>query len=75
MREINQKIFNVPKQGNISDAGIHAEGDTTAGKKSIQVSATKGHQEIIEFLLSKGVSFDDRTRDDWTPLRYVAADL
>lgn len=42
------------------------------GRKPIHCAAQLGHNDIIEFFLSKKVSIDDTSNGDWTPLHYAA---
>jgi|GEM_PF-2622158 len=79
MREVDQELFDAVRQGNLSrvkrcidqGANVHAI-YTILGIKPIHVAAREGHREIIEFLLNKRASVNDRDKDSWTPLHYAA---
>ncbi|XP_028131929.1 uncharacterized protein LOC114327487 [Diabrotica virgifera virgifera] len=53
-------------------ANINAADTSTAGKKPIHVAAENNNENIIGFLLSKGVSIDDADKNGRTPLHYAA---
>ncbi|WP_341811544.1 ankyrin repeat domain-containing protein [Wolbachia endosymbiont (group A) of Oxytorus armatus] len=75
-----EQLFNAVRQNNLDKvrelinqgASINAQEVGIYGKKPIHIAAENNNKNIIEFLLSRGVSIDDTERVGNTPLHYAA---
>ncbi|MCJ7453956.1 MAG: ankyrin repeat domain-containing protein, partial [Wolbachia endosymbiont of Homalodisca vitripennis] len=75
-----EELFDAVKQNNLDKvkelinqgANINAQEKGIYGKKPIHIAAENNNKNIIEFLLSRGVSVNDTERVGNTPLHYAA---
>jgi len=50
----------------------HPDLKDSYGRTPLSWAAEKGHREVVEMLLAKGVDPDSRNKDGWTPLSWAA---
>ncbi|WP_264338859.1 ankyrin repeat domain-containing protein [Wolbachia endosymbiont (group A) of Cheilosia soror] len=79
--ELDKKLLTATENGDLSEvkkfvgqgASVNAIEVGIFGRKPVHIAAEKNYKDIIEFLLSKGVSVDDTSNYGWTPLHYTAS--
>ena len=74
-----QEILNAAKEGNLEKIQSLIEKDSSlilekdgAGRTALHFSANAGHKEVVEYILTKGVDVNLKTKAGTTPLHYAA---